>query len=187
MAKTDIIETKRLILRRFKESDADEMYNLAKDPAVGPIAGWKPHDNPEESLEIIRNIFLPADSFAVTLREDGCLIGAIAFEKDRLRENPDSAEMGYWIGSGYWGNGYMTEAAEAFIEYGFKTKCLNQIGICTSIVNERSKRVIKKCGFVYEGTIRRTLMTYNGLLRDSLVFSMTAEEYEAKKSGKESC
>ena len=72
----------------------------------------------------------------------------------------------------------MTEACKAVMEYGFKELDLEIIGICTGEVNKRSQRVIEKCGFKYEGTIRKTYEIYDGSLRDSLVFSILREEYD---------
>ena len=76
----------------------------------------------------------------------------------------------------------MTEAARAVIDYGFDVKGFDQIGICTSETNKRSQSVIKKCGFIYEGTIRRTYRIYDGSLRDSRVYSMTKAEWEARRA-----
>jgi RimJ/RimL family protein N-acetyltransferase len=80
----------------------------------------------------------------------------------------------------------MTEAAAEVIRFAFEELGLDQIGICTGPENLRSKRVIEKCGFRYEGTIRRTYKIYDGTLRDSLIFSMLREEYEERKRGSSS-
>lgn len=172
------IETERTILRRYTEEDAEALYEIAKDPDVGPHAGWAPHESPAASLEIIRELFLKTDTFAVTDKETGRLIGTTALEPDRLRPDANSWELGYWLARDQWGKGLMTEVAKAMITYGFEDRKLDQIGICTSPVNKRSQNIIKKCGFTYEGTIRRTYKIYDGTLRDSLVFSMLKEEYE---------
>ncbi len=174
--------TGRLCLRRISTDDAAAMYELAKDPEVGPPAGWKPHESIEESTDIINSIFLTGDSFAVTDRETGVFMGVIAFENDRYRPHANSRELGYWLGRRYWGYGFMTEAARAVIDYGFDVKGFDQIGICTSETNKRSQSVIKKCGFIYEGTIRRTYRIYDGSLRDSRVYSMTKAEWEARRA-----
>ena len=64
------IETNRLILRKWEESDAESLYKYAKDEAIGPIAGWPPHKSVEESLEIIRTVFNSDECYAVCLKED---------------------------------------------------------------------------------------------------------------------
>ena len=72
-----VLETERLIMRKWRESDAKDLFLYAKDPAVGPIAGWPPHRSEEESLDIIRNVLNGAEAYAVCLKEDGRPIGAI--------------------------------------------------------------------------------------------------------------
>ena len=71
-----ILTTPRLLLRPFREGDAAELYDYAKDPRVGPIAGWPPHTSVENSLEIIRTVFSAPNVFAVADRKSGRVIGA---------------------------------------------------------------------------------------------------------------
>lgn len=174
-----MIETGRLILRPWtsKEEDALALYNYAKNPNVGPNAGWAPHKNKEESLEIIKNIFMKENSWAISLKESGEIIGHISLFTDTVRENVNSMEMGYNLSYDYWGKGYMTEAAKAVIDYGFEEFNLELIAIRTSETNLRSQRVIEKCGFKYEGLIRRAYKIYNGTLRDSRIYSLLREEH----------
>ena len=73
------LETERLILRPFTEGDAADLYAYASHPEVGPWAGWKPHADVEESLRVIREIFLPSDTLAVIRKSDGRLIGSAGF------------------------------------------------------------------------------------------------------------
>ena len=60
-----MLQTERLILRKWTEADADSLYEYAKDPAVGPIAGWPPHQSKEESLDVIRNVLNGAECYAI--------------------------------------------------------------------------------------------------------------------------
>ena len=73
------LETKRLILRPFEEGDAEMLFSYARDPRVGPPAGWKPHESLEESREIIRTVFAAPNTFAVAERETGKVIGSAGF------------------------------------------------------------------------------------------------------------
>lgn len=181
----DIIETERLILRPYEVSDAEAMYEYAKNPNVGPHAGWKPHESVEETVEIIKRLFLPVGAYAIIHKEDGKLIGSIALEYDKRRPDAASKEIGYSLAEEYWGRGFMTEAARAVIDYGFEKLNLEVIAICTGTKNARSARVIDKCGFVYEGTERSCYRIYDGRLRDSRCYSMLREEWEARrKEGK---
>lgn len=72
-----MIETERLILRPWLETDAESLYEYAKEPAVGPIAGWPVHSSVENSLEIIRNVLSADETYAVCLKTDNVAIGSI--------------------------------------------------------------------------------------------------------------
>ncbi len=173
-----IITTERLYLSPFKEEDAEDFYQYAKNPNVGPIAGWAPHKDVEDTLQIMREIFMHPYAWTIRLKDDSRMIGAIALEHDKYRPDARSKEIGYSLSEEFWGRGIMTEAAKAVMKFGFEELDLEIIGICTGKVNKRSQRVIEKCGFQYEGTIRKTYEVFDGSLRDSLVFSMLREEYE---------
>ncbi|MBQ1726710.1 MAG: GNAT family N-acetyltransferase, partial [Treponema sp.] len=71
------METKRLILRKWKDDDAEELYKYASNPDVGPIAGWPPHKSIEESRDVIKNVLNGKEAYAICLKEDGKAIGAI--------------------------------------------------------------------------------------------------------------
>lgn len=88
--------TNRLLLRRWNMSDAEDLYKYASDPDVGPIAGWPPHQNIEESRMVIRNVFNGAECYAVCLKEDGKAIGVIELKLNGhtdLTERDDECEM----------------------------------------------------------------------------------------------
>lgn len=172
------LETERLTLTMFTLEDAEGLYAYAKNPNVGPHAGWSPHKSVEESREIIEKLFKPVETWAIRLKDGGKLIGSIGLEPDKYRPDANSLELGYSLSEEYWRQGIMTEAAKEVIRFAFEELGLDQIGICTGLTNQRSQGVIKKCGFKYEGTIRRTYKVYDGTLRDSMIFSMLREEYE---------
>lgn len=173
------LETDRLTLTMFTLEDAKELYAYARNPNVGPHAGWSPHKSVIESEEIIRQIFIPVEAWAIRLKSDGVVIGSIGLEPDRYRPDANSRELGYSLAEEFWRQGIMTEAAKEVIRFGFEELGLDQIGICTGTANIRSQSVIRKCGFKYEGTIRRTYKIYDGTLRDSMVYSLLKDEYEA--------
>jgi RimJ/RimL family protein N-acetyltransferase len=95
--KGNIMETERLILRRWGESDAEDLYKNASDPAVGPIAGWPVHQNIEESRKIIRTVFCGEEAYAICLKQDNRAVGAIELKlrgRSDLIENDDECEAG---------------------------------------------------------------------------------------------
>ena len=71
------LETRRLLLRPWREEDAPALFRYASDPQVGPRTGWKPHASVEESREIIRTVLSEPDTFAVILRETGEPVGSV--------------------------------------------------------------------------------------------------------------
>ena len=145
-----MIRTTNLTLRHWKQSDAECLYNLAKSPNIGPIAGWPPHESVEDSLNIIKTVFTRDECYAVI--KGDTLIGCV-----ELLIHPNgnhwwgegSAELGYWIGEDYQNQGYATEAAEALIKRAFDELDIKQIYASFKQENQASKRVLEKLGFEY--------------------------------------
>ena len=146
----DTIVTERLLLRRWKPSDAEALYKYACDPEVGPHAGWPPHKNVEESKMIIRELFTNDYTWAVILKETnepiGCM-GYYPFGKSNIESGENDAEVGYWIGKPHWNKGYCTEALQAMIHYCYEKKNFQTIWADFFIDNPASGRVMEKCGF----------------------------------------
>lgn len=152
------METNRILLRPWRESDAATLFKYASDPEVGPRAGWPPHKSVEESLEIIRTVFRTETMWTVELKETGEAIGCVGYlpaAASNLEIPSDQCEVGYWIARPYWGKGICTEAMRLVVDY-----CLNEKGF--SVLwgtyfpsNPASGRVMEKCGFADTG--RETL------------------------------
>ena len=145
-----MIETERLILRPWKESDAESLYEYAKDPAIGPIAGWPPHQSVDESLDVIRNVFNGDQCYAICEKENDKAIGAIELKlkgHTDMTDKEDECELGYWIGKPFWGRGYMPEAVRELLRHGFENLGMTTIWCGYYDGNEKSKRVQEKCGF----------------------------------------
>lgn len=152
-----VLETERLILRPWLDSDAQELYKYAKDPAVGPIAGWPIHTSEENSLEIIRGVLSEPETYAVVLKETGKPVGSVGIMRKGHGSAPignSEAEIGYWIGVPYWGQGLIPEAVRELLRRCFEE--LSCTGVWCGYYNgdEKSKRVQEKCGFVYHHTER---------------------------------
>lgn len=144
-----------MILRPWTEADAPELYKYAKDERIGPIAGWPPHTSVENSLEIIRTVFAVPETYAVVLKSTGKPVGSagIMFKDNAsapLAEN--EAEIGYWIGVPYWGQGLIPEAVRCLLRRCFVDLGLRAVWCGYYDGNEQSKRVQEKCGFVYHHT-----------------------------------
>ncbi|MFA6778347.1 MAG: GNAT family N-acetyltransferase [Paludibacteraceae bacterium] len=173
-----IIETNRMILRPFQAEDIDDLYNYAKNPKVGPAAGWKPHHSKEESRIIMNEIFLEKDNiWAMTHKTDGRVFGSIGLMPDPKRQNDEAQMIGYSIAEEEWGNGLTTEAAQAVVKYGFEVLHLGLISAYCYPDNKRSARVMEKCGFLYEGTLLQSEKCFDGIIRDNKCYALTATKY----------
>lgn len=147
--------TERLILRPWQDSDADDLYFYAKDPDVGPIAGWPPHQSVEESLNVIRKVLSGTEAYALCLKENGRAIGAIELKlkvHTDLTDRDDECELGYWLGKPFWGRGLMPEAARALLRHAFEDLGMEKVWCGYYDGNEKSKRVQEKLGFRYQWT-----------------------------------
>ena len=150
------LSTERLVLRAWQESDAESLYKYAKDPSIGPVAGWQPHASVEDSLNVIRTVFSAPETYAVVLKSTGEPVGCagIMFGEDSHIDgiHEDEAEIGYWIGKPYWGQGLIPEAVNRLLQ-----RCFDDLGL-TAVWgvyfdgNTKSRRVMDKCGFVFHHT-----------------------------------
>ena len=141
-----------VVLRRWRESDADALFALASVPIVGQMAKFPPHADKAESLRVIREIFCKPEFYAVTSREDGTVLGCISLHSTTKGVDVYEAgelTIGYWMGRPYWGNGFMTEAVKMLCDQCLSSglfKCKRVIGF-TSTDNAGSRRVMEKAGF----------------------------------------
>lgn len=176
------LKTERLILRPWEESDAEECFKYAKDPLVGPAAGWPAHKNVENSREVIRNILMVPETYAVVLKETGLPIGSIGlhFHSD-LAVNDDEAELGYWIGVPYWGRGFAPEAAFEMLRHAFEDLKLERVWCGFFDGNEKSRRVQEKLGFTFHHSSPEVPVLQMGETRKGHVNLMTKEEWAKKK------
>lgn len=173
-----VINTKRLLLREINEQDIDDIFEYACSPHVGSNAGWKPHESKEETLEVMKAIFLDQDGIWGIV-ESGKLIGSVGLIKDPKRENQKVRMLGYALGDKHWGKGFMTEAVNAVLRYGLEELKLDLISAYCYPFNERSKNVLKKCGFCYEGTLKLAEKIYNGSVYDNECYALTAQDFAA--------
>ena len=94
------MKTKRLVLRKWTEADAESLYEYAKDPEVGPIAGWPPHKSVEESLDVIRNVFNGPECYAICEKENGKAIGAFIKQLHYILKSGTSDSRKTWFAVG---------------------------------------------------------------------------------------
>ncbi len=171
------IETERLKLRPFRPGDAQAVKTHAGEWDIADTTKNIPHPYEEGMAGEWIAGHAPAYedgngvTFAIVLRTDNSLIGAIGLRVDR---DHGKGELGYWVGKPFWNQGYATEAARAILAFGFDTLGLNRIHAAHLARNPSSGRVMEKAGMLYEGTARQAMMKWGkyedlvsyGILRD---------------------
>ncbi len=178
---TQTIETERLVLRKFRYSDDDSMlkYWIA-DEKIQSLYSEPVYSTKAEVKGLLDKYISSYDKedyyrWAVIDKETNECIGQIAYFLVDSKNN--FAEIEYCIGSAFQCRGFATEATKAIIKFGFEQINLHKVQICTKTINNPSKRVIEKCGFTYEGTLRDYFFMDNRYV-GRLYFSMLRDEYE---------
>lgn len=168
-----IIETKRLIIRPWKNEDLNDFYEYASVDGVGQMAGWNPHKSKEESQEILKLFIEDKNVFALELKANRKVIGSIGLEEigidlGELYINLLGREIGYVLSKEYWGQGLMPEAVMSVMDYCYKNLNCEFLQCSHAVENKQSKRVIEKVGFQYVQDYERTAR--NGNTRKSKVY-----------------
>ena len=176
-----ILHTERLTLRPWTEEDAEGLFEYAKDPDVGPIAGWPPHKDVEESRNVIQNVLAVDECFAICEKGSNRAIGSIALKlngQTDMMERDDECELGYWLGKPYWGRGYMPEAAKEILRHGFEDLGMTTIWCGYYDGNSKSRRVQEKVGFVYHHTCNDVPVPLMNEIRVGHTNFMTKERWK---------
>ncbi|MDD6871508.1 MAG: GNAT family N-acetyltransferase [Clostridiales bacterium] len=171
------LETDRLILRPFREDDAEDFYAYARVEGVGEAAGWTHHRSIDESRAILADFIKKDDVYALELKQTGRVIGSLGLHAVNNGEeyNPQR-ELGYVLSRDHWGKGLMSEAAARAVSYAFEDMALNTLWCAHFIDNDRSRRVIEKTGFRYLKPF--VYNTRDGRHLESMLYILTREDYE---------
>ena len=168
-----VLKTERLTLRTWRESDLNDLYEYARVDGVGQMAGWSPHRSIEESKEILNLFMDKKKTFALEYR--GKVVGSLGIETYEESRYPEldlaqkrGREIGYVLSKDCWGRGLMTEAVKEVIRWLFEDVKLDFIIVGHFTRNDRSRRVIEKCGFEYVKTI--PFDTQDGRTEDSMEY-----------------
>ena len=149
-----ILYTDRLILRKWEESEAEEMFKYASDPDIGPITGWPPHESVEDSQYVIKNVLTGEEAYAICLKEDNKPVGTIELklgDKAELAEGGNGCELGFWLGKPFWGRGIVPEASRELIRRAFEDLGFDKVWCGYYDGNKKSMRAQEKLGFKYYG------------------------------------
>lgn len=177
-----IFLTDRLYLRPWREDDAEALFACAADPSVGMACGWKPHDNIDESRQVILNILAVEETYAICLKTDCLPIGCISLmsgQQEGVRYPDGACELGYWVGKPYWGQQLVPEAAVAILRHAFEDLRMNAIWCAYYEGNEKSKRVQEKLGFVYHHTNAEEAVPQLQEVRTAHYSIMTKERWQS--------
>ena len=151
------IETKRLLLRAWRDTDAPRLVKLANHPEIAHMLASMPHPySPSDAgdfLERVRNQPANAAQFAITVKDTGGeLIGGIGYGLTTRNDKPcEEINFGYWLGLAYWGKGYASEAAHAVIAHAFEINSIDRIDTDYLTTNPASGRILERAGFLDQG------------------------------------
>ena len=178
---TQEIETERLMLRPFEYEDAGSMMrNWAGDEYIQKMYGEPSYKTLDAVKKLLGKYIGSYDKkyyfrWAVIEKASGECIGQIAYFL--VDTSGHFGEIEYCIGTAFQGKGYATEAAKAVIRYGFEKIGFHKVQICVRPSNTPSKKVIEKCGFVYEGTLR-DYFCIDGKYEGRMYYSILQNEFE---------
>lgn len=164
---TKRIETPRLLLRQFTLEDAEAMYkNWASDPEVTKFLTWPPHESVEVSRRVLEDWAAayaePTNyQWAIVLKEINEPVGSISAVK--LMEDVRGVRLGYCIGQRWWRRGITSEALGAVMDFFFDSVGAERIEAQHDPENPHSGMVMRHCGMVYEGTLRRAAVSNLGI------------------------
>ncbi len=152
------IETQRLYLRRFLETDAQAFFEMDSNPKVHRFLGNNPVKTIEDSIKSIEGVIQQYEDFgigrlAMVLKSTNEVIGWSGLKYEReIRKEFNYYDLGYRLKEKFWGEGYATEAAIASLDYGFNTLKLNEINACAHVDHTVSNKILKNIGMLPDGT-----------------------------------
>ena len=179
MSTPPTLETARLRLRPYTEADIPELLPLIGMREVAAITLRIAHPYSEQDAKAFLQLAKDPDKLwlAITLRSDGCQIGGIGL---RVEKQHQHAELGYWLGVAFWGQGYATEAARELLHYGFEELGLHRIFASHFKHNPASGRILKKIGMKFEGCQREHLYKWDRFV-DSELYGIRRREWEERE------
>ena len=178
-----ILKTDRLILRPWTEEDAESLYQYARDPRIGPMAGWPVHTSVENSREIIREVLSQPGNLAVEIQGIPGPVGAVGMIRENCHNGdmqPGEVEIGYWLGVPFWGNGYIPEAVEALLSLSFEYLKAPAVWCGYYDGNEKSRRCQLKCGFIPHHTVSDVYVEKLNEKRTIHFTRLTRKEWEER-------
>lgn len=167
------LNTERLVLRPYVIQDAPTVQSMLEDRRIAAMCASIPWPYPPGtakewiSTHEVHHDQLTGVIFAVTRRQDNALLGTVSLLDIHAADR--RAEVGYWIATEYWNQGYCTEALQELIAFAHNSLGITRITGRCLVHNLPSARVLEKCGLAQEGLLRAHAHSY-GKYRDVLTF-----------------
>lgn len=176
------LETKRLLLRRSRLSDGEAFLRIRNSPYV---LKYNPMDpiTLEKALEQLAEDRQSPGAFYLEERSTGKLVGVAYLAKDSLRYGVSALMLEYFLGEEFAGQGLMTEALAALVEYAFFVEGAELVSARVFLDNKGSQRVLEKLGFTKEGVLRRAVKCREDEVFDDVLFSLLKEEFLQQREG----
>ncbi|KAK3417502.1 hypothetical protein EUGRSUZ_H03446 [Eucalyptus grandis] len=163
-------------LRPLQLSDVDDFMVWATDPDVARFCRWEPYTSRDDALAYIAGTVLP-HPYHRAICLDGRPVGVVAVERNEVARDACRGELGYVLGSGYWGRGIMTEAVRLAVAevFGGARPELERVEAVVDVENKASQKVLEKAGFRREGVMKKYFVL-KGKTRDAVMFSRLATD-----------
>jgi RimJ/RimL family protein N-acetyltransferase len=174
-----LIATERLVLRRFRASDAETLAAYRSDPDVARYQSWTAPVPVEEARAIVESLKKadPAQpgwfQYAIELTAKKAHIGDVGVS---LNDNRRQAEIGFTLARAYQGRGFAAEAVRAVLDHLFRVQGLHRVSAECDARNTASARLLERVGFTREGMLRQHTWT-KGEWTDDLLFGVLAGEW----------
>ncbi len=166
-----------IFIRSLCEEDLMLFYRMGSDVEACRDSGAKPAEDIVQAQLQLEKSMQMGNCFAIVHRDTLNPVGLIYASPDIHRLNKKAYMLSYRLDRNYWGRGYMPQAVKYMLKFLFMNMGADVVSVAHFTHNRRSRRVIEKCGFVYEGTLRREFTHWDGRMLDSCVYSMLYEEY----------
>ena len=184
------IETERLVIRCWEPKDAP-LLKEAVDGSIDHLLPWLPWARKEpqtveekvELLRMFRGKFDLGEDFVLGIfsRDENEVLGGTGLHP---RRGPNEREIGYWVRKERANQGIITESTSALVKVGFEIEGFHRLEIRCDPENQASATIPGKLGFRHEATLRKHLLPGNDTPRDSMVWSLLAEEYPGTPASK---
>jgi RimJ/RimL family protein N-acetyltransferase len=171
----------QVVLREFRSDDLDRVATVVGDDRVTDSLSFDTR-SPEQAAEMLNGILDRAkleprtEYYLAVTTADAGLVGFARLGLDGVQ----AAKLGGAIAADYWRRGYAIDAARTLIDFGFQELKLHRISAAMGPDNATSVAIVRRLGMTYEGRIRDHVYT-NGQWRDSLLYSILADEWTAAK------